>query len=65
MKVFVVVSIISLSVRDTANKYQQHLSQFVNDIFVCLFGLRFYVPVNSYGHVEMVSSPNHIFQRQA
>ena len=26
-----------------------------------LFGLRFYVPVNSYGHVETVSSPNHIF----
>ena len=26
-----------------------------------LFGLRFYVPVNSYGHVETVSSPNHTF----
>ena len=24
-------------------------------------GVRFYVPVNSYGHVEMVSSPNHTF----
>ena len=23
-----------------------------------LFGLRFYVPVNSYGHVEMISYPN-------
>ena len=23
------------------------------------FGLMFYVPVNSYGHAEMVSSPNH------
>ena len=27
---------------------------------VC-FGLRFYVPVNSFGHVETVSSPNHTF----
>ena len=26
-----------------------------------LFCLRFYVPVNSYGHVEMVSLPNHTF----
>ena len=26
---------------------------------VCLFDLRFYVPVNSHGHVEMVSPPNH------
>ena len=25
------------------------------------FGSIFYVPVNSYGHVEMVSSPNHTF----
>ena len=25
------------------------------------FYLRFYVPVNSYGHAEMVSSPNHAF----
>ena len=24
-------------------------------------GVRFYVPINSYGHVEMVSSPNHTF----
>ena len=26
--------------------------------FICLFGLRFYIPVNSYGHVE---TPNHTF----
>ena len=26
---------------------------------VALFGLRFYIPVNSYGHVKMVSSPYH------
>ena len=26
-----------------------------------LFGLRLYLPVNSYGHVKMVSSPNHTF----
>ena len=26
-----------------------------------LFGLMFYVPVNSYGHVETDSSPNHTF----
>ena len=25
------------------------------------FALRFYVPVNNYGHVEMVSSSNHTF----
>ena len=29
--------------------------------FVCLFGLRFCVLDNSYCHVEVVSSPNHIF----
>ena len=27
----------------------------------CLFGVRFYVPVNSYGQLEIVSSPNHTF----
>ena len=26
-----------------------------------LFGLMFYAPVNSYGHIETVSSPNHTF----
>ena len=26
-----------------------------------LFGLRFYIPVNSYGHVDMVSLPNYTF----
>ena len=26
-----------------------------------MFGLMFYVPVNSYGHDETVSSPNHFF----
>ena len=26
-----------------------------------LFGLRFNVPGNSYGHLEWVSSPNHVF----
>ena len=30
-------------------------------LFVCLFGLMLNVPVNSYGHVGTVSSPNHIF----
>ena len=29
--------------------------------FVCLFGLMLNVPVNSYGHVRTVSSPNHTF----
>ena len=29
--------------------------------FVCLFGLMLNVPVNSYGHIGMFSSPNHIF----
>ena len=27
----------------------------------CLVGLQFYAPVNSYGHAEMVRSPNHTF----
>ena len=27
----------------------------------CLFGLMLYIPVNSYGHVGTVSSPNHTF----
>ena len=30
-------------------------------LFVCLFGLVLYVPVNSYGHVGMVTLPNHMF----
>ena len=29
--------------------------------FGFLFGLILYIPVNSYGHVGMVSSPNHTF----
>ena len=28
-----------------------------------LFGLMLYIPVNSYGHVEIVSSPNNTFFR--
>ena len=33
------------------------------DWIICLFGLGFYmyVPVNSYGHVEIVNSHNHTF----
>ena len=31
-----------------------HLCE-IDKLFVCLFGLCFNVPVNSYGHVEMVS----------
>ena len=30
-------------------------------LFVCLLVLLLYVPVNSYGHYETVSSPNHTF----
>ena len=30
-------------------------------VLVYWFGLIFYVPVNSYGHVETVCSPNHTF----
>ena len=26
---------------------------------IILFGVMFYIPVNTYGHVEMVSLPNH------
>ena len=36
------------------------LVSFVSQVCVW-FGLRFYVPVNSYGYVETVSSPNHSF----
>ena len=28
---------------------------------ICLFGLMLNIPVNSYGHVRTVSSPNHTF----
>ena len=34
---------------------------FIYRSMICLFGLWFYAPVNSYGHVETVSSPNHTF----
>ena len=34
-----------------------------NIVYVFLFGLRFYVPVNSYGHVETVSLSNHTFSQ--
>ena len=30
-------------------------------VFVCMFGLMLYFPVNSYDHVGTVSSPNHTF----
>ena len=30
-------------------------------LFAILYGLRFYIPVHLYGHVEMVSFPNHTF----
>ena len=30
-------------------------------LLLLLFGLRFYAPVNGYGHVEYVSLPNHTF----
>ena len=30
-------------------------------ILICFFGLMLYIPVNSYGHVRTVSSPNHTF----
>ena len=32
----------------------------ISDLF-CLFGLVLYIPVNSYGHVGTVSSPNQTF----
>ena len=31
------------------------------EAYRCLFGFGFYIPVNSYGHVETVSSPNYTF----
>ena len=34
-------------------------------VFVRLFDLWFYIPVNNYGHVEMVSEPNHTFASSA
>ena len=33
-------------------------------LFVCMFDLALYVPVNIYGHVGTVSSPNHTFLRK-
>ena len=30
-------------------------------VLFCLIGLLLYIPVNSYGHVGTVSSPNHTF----
>ena len=30
-------------------------------LLICLFGLMSNLPVNSYGHVQTVSSPNHFF----
>ena len=47
---------------DVNTKFGPILSIGSQDIcFVCLFGLILYFPVNSFGHVEMVSSPNHFF----
>ena len=37
------------------------LATFSLDHYVCLLGLRFYIPVKVYGHVERVSSPNNTF----
>ena len=37
----------------------------VTSLFYFIFGLILYIPVNSYGHVRTVSSPNHIFSWQA
>ena len=30
-------------------------------MYFCLFGLMFYIPVNSFGHVDTVNPPNHTF----
>ena len=42
-------------------KIQYHKNRTFLFLFVCLFVLLLYVPVNSYGHYEMVSSPKHTF----
>ena len=36
-------------------------SRWIMHLFVCLFVLLLYVPVNSYGHGGEVSSPKHLF----
>ena len=40
--------------------FLRYIQALIN-LFFFFFGLRFYDPVNSYGHVEMVRSPNHTF----
>ena len=51
------VKILFVKVSDSTNTFKAYAA----NIFCLesLFGLRFYVPVNSYGHAGTVSSANH------
>ena len=57
-KMATIVGILTLMSRIYFN-FHSSLSFFISKFF--LFGLIFYIPVNSYGHVRKVSSPNHTF----
>ena len=48
---FTLYFIISTAARESADNFCKQ----------CVFGLILYIPVNSYGHVGTVSSPNHTF----
>ena len=63
LRTFIVVAcaldkMFSLSI-PVRSKNNFHLSLFI--LIVCLFGLMLNVPVNRYGHIVTVSSPNHTF----
>ena len=45
-------------------KIVTHINVTVGILFVCLFGLIFKVPVNSYGHVRTVSHLTTLFPGQ-
>ena len=50
-----------VSVCYPTNSYCFHMTIAVFGFVVSPFGLILYIPVNSFGHVRTVSSPNHTF----
>ena len=59
-----------LNLHSLPNRYVNIQSYFGDvgleqSLVLFLFGLRFDAPVNIYDHVEIISSPNHIFSGQA
>ena len=54
--------------KEQVNQFEQYVCNNCLSMseYLFMFDLRLYVPVNSYGQVQMVSSPNHsFFPRQA